>query len=387
MRTRIIAMSALAASAFCYVATETMPIGILSLIAGDLGVSRAAVGLLITGYAVTVAIVTIPLTYGTRNVPRRRLLVVLLFALTVANLLSALAPTYGVLLAARLGAALSQAIFWAVVAPVVAAMFDVTVRGRVGAVVFAGASLGPMLGVPAGTWLGQQYGWRSAFLALTGLALAAFVTLLAGMPDVRVAETHAATGTSPDARRYAVVVAVTTLSVAGLYTAFTYTEVFLTAVTGFAAAAVAPLLLARGIADFAGIAAGGYAGDRWQRGAVAGSVLLVAAALIAQYAAGESRSVTAVLLAVTGFGIGALTPALQNRVLEVAPGSTDMASAGNSVAFNVGIAGGSLLGAAVLSGPGARATALAGGLLALAALLLFAAEPVIVRRTPVTIRR
>ncbi|MBO3743360.1 MFS transporter [Actinoplanes flavus] len=387
MHTRIIAMSALAASAFGYVATETMPIGVLSPIAGDLGVSRAAVGLLVTGYAVTVAITTIPLTYGTRHVPRRRLLVTLLFALTVANLLSALAPTYGVLLAARLGAALSQAIFWAVVAPVVAAMFDVTVRGRAGAVVFAGASLGPMLGVPAGTWLGQQYGWRSAFLALTGLALAAFVALLAGLPDVRVAETHAATGTSPDARRYAVVVAVTTLSVAGLYTAFTYTEVFLTAVTGFAAAAVAPLLLARGVADFAGIVAGGYASDRWQRGAVSGSVLLVAAALIAQYAVGESGPVTAVLLAVTGFGIGALTPALQNRVLEVAPGSTDMASAGNSVAFNVGIAGGSLLGAAVLSGPGVRATALAGGLLALSALLLFAAEPMIARRTPVTIRR
>ncbi|MEV0898289.1 MFS transporter [Actinoplanes sp. NPDC049802] len=386
MHNRILAMSALAASAFCYVATETMPIGLLSLIADDLGVSRAAVGLLITGYAVTVAIVTIPLTYGTRNVPRRRLLVVLLLALTAANLLSALAPTYGVLLAARLGAALSQAIFWAVVAPVVAAMFDVTVRGRVSAVVFAGASLGPMLGVPAGTWLGQQYGWRSAFLALTGLALAAFAALLAGMPDVRVAETHAATGTNPDARRYAVIVAVTALSVAGLYTAFTYTEVFLTAVTGFAAGAVAPLLLARGVADFAGIAAGGYAGDRWQRGAVTGSVLLVAASLLAQYVAGGSRPATAVLLAVNGFAIGSLTPALQNRVMEVAPGSTDMASAGNSVAFNIGIAGGSLTGAVVLTEAGARATALTGGLLALLALLVFAAEPLIVRRTPVTIR-
>ncbi|MEU4619739.1 MFS transporter [Actinoplanes sp. NPDC023801] len=185
---------------------------------------------------------------------------------------------------------------------------------------------------------------------------------------------------------YAVLATVTTLSVAGLYAAFTYTEILLTAVTGFAAAAVAPLLLARGVADFAGIAAGGYASDRWQRGAVTGSVAVLAVSLLAMYATAASRPVTAVLLAVTGFAIGALTPALQNRVMEVAPGGTEMASAGNSVAFNIGIAAGSLLGAAVLQESGARATALAGGLLSAAALLLFLAEPLIARRTPEMIR-
>jgi DHA1 family inner membrane transport protein len=382
----MVPLLALAAAAFCYVATETMPIGILTLIAGDLGVSSPAVGLLITGYAVTVAVITIPLTYATRHVPRRRLMIVLLAVLVMANLLSAAASTYPVLLGARLLAAVSQAIFWAVVAPVVAAMFDITVRGRVNAVVFAGASLGPMLGVPAGTWIGQQSGWRAAFLALAVLALAAFAALVAGMPAVEVSATHAATGTNPDRRRYAIIVTVTTLSVAGLYTAFTYTEILLTAVTGFAAAAVAPLLLARGVADFAGIAAGGYASDRWQRGAVTGSVAVLAVSLLALYATAASRPAAAVLLAVTGFAVGALTPALQNRVMEVAPGSTDMASAGNSVAFNVGIAAGSLLGAIVLEGSGARATALAGGLLSVGAMLLFLAEPLIARRTPEMIR-
>jgi DHA1 family inner membrane transport protein len=378
---------ALAAAAFCYVATETMPIGILTLVAGDLGVPPQAVGFLITGYAVTVAVVTIPLTYVTRNVPRRRLMIVLVGVLVLANLLSAASPSYPFLLGARLLAALSQAIFWAVVAPVVAAMFDVTVRGRVNAVVFAGASLGPMLGVPAGTWIGQQHGWRAAFLALAALALVAFTALALRMPPVEVAATHAATGTNPDRRRYAILVAVTTLSVAGLYASFTYTEMFLTQVTGFAAAALAPLLLARGIADFGGIAAGGWASDRWQRGAVTGSVTVLAAALLTMYLTAHDRAATVVLLAVTGFAIGALTPALQNRVLEVAPGSTDMASAGNSVAFNIGIAGGSLAGAAVLDGPGVRATALAGGLLALAALALFLAEPLLTRRTPEVVRR
>ncbi len=368
------ALAALAVSAFCYVATETLPIGLLSLISDDLGVSPSSAGLLVTGYAITVSVVTFPLTWATRRVPRRRLIATLLAVLVVSTIATALAPTYVVLLGVRLVVALSQALFWAVVGPIVSAMFEVRVRGRVNAVVFAGASLGPMLGVPAGTWIGQQHGWRAAFLALAGLALTAYLMLIFLMPKIEVANSHAATGTTPDARRYAVVVVVTALSVAGLYTAFTYTELFLTAVTGFAAAALGPLLLARGVADFAGIAAGGAATDRRQRAAIIAPVALLAVALFASYSAASSKPVTAVLLAVTGFGLGALTPALQNRVLEVAPGSTDMASAGNSVAFNVGIAGGSLLGAGMLETYGARATPLAGGVLVVAALAVLAGE-------------
>lgn len=374
------ALAALAVSAFCYVATETLPIGLLSLISGDLGVSPSSAGLLVTGYAVMVSVVTFPLTWATRRVPRRRLVATLLAVLVVSTIASAAAPTYTVLLGVRLVVALSQALFWAVVGPIVSAMFEVRVRGRVNAVVFAGASLGPMLGVPAGTWIGQQHGWRSAFLSLAGLALIAYLMLIFLMPKIEVANSHAATGTTPDARRYAVVVVVTALSVAGLYTAFTYTELFLTTAAGFAAAALGPLLLARGVADFAGIAAGGAATDRWQRTAIIAPVALLSAALFASYSAATSKPVTAVLLVVTGFGLGALTPALQNRVLEVAPGSTDMASAGNSVAFNVGIAGGSLLGAGVLDTYGARATPLAGGFLVAAALVVLAAESLLPAR-------
>ncbi|MEU4420551.1 MFS transporter [Actinoplanes sp. NPDC024001] len=374
------ALLALATSAFCYVATETLPIGLLSLIADDLDVSLASTGLLVTGYAVTVAVVTFPLTYATRRVPRRRLMATLLGVLVVATLASAAARDYSVLLAARVVVALSQALFWAVVSPTVAAMFDLRIRGRVGSVVFAGAALGPMLGVPAGTWIGQHFGWRAAFLALAGMALVAFAALLLLMPDVVVDETHAATGTSPDARRYAIVVTATTLSVAGLYTSFTYTEVFLTEAAGFTAAALGPLLLVRGVVDFAGIAAGGAGTDRWQRGTLIGSVVILALALLGMFAATGSKLATTLLLAATGFGLGALTPALQNRVMEVAPGSTDLASAGNSVAFNVGIAAGSLLGAGVLGGAGARETALVGGLLVVAALAVLLAEPLVAGR-------
>ena len=149
----------------------------------------------------------------------------------------------------------------------------------------------------------------------------------------------------------------TALSVGGLFTAFTYTAVFLTDVSRFAPGAIGLLLLIRGLADFAGITAGGIARDRHQRVAMVTPVLLLAVALLGMFLLAGSPVATGVLLAPSGFAMGALTPALQNRVLEVAPGSADLAAAGNSAAFNVGIAGVSLLGAVVLSRFGVRGTA------------------------------
>lgn len=227
------ALIALSVSAFCYVAIETLPIGILPLIATDLNVSLSHTGLLVTGYAATVAIVSVPLTYLTQRIPRRRLLTVLLGVLVVATVVSAAARDYQLLFSARVVVALTQALFWAIVAPVAAGMFPLRVRAKVTAVVFAGGSLGPMLGVPAGTWLGQHLGWRAAFLALAALALAAFGAIVTLLPAISDTSTHSFTGTNPNARRYATVVIATALSVGGLFTAFTYTAVFLTDVTGF----------------------------------------------------------------------------------------------------------------------------------------------------------
>jgi MFS transporter, DHA1 family, inner membrane transport protein len=368
------ALLALSVTAFCYVAMETLPIGILELISADLDVSLSTTGLLVTGYALTVAVVSLPLAVVTKRIPRRALLIVLLAVLVVGTVISASVQSYQQLLLVRIVIATSQALFWAVVAPTVASMFPVHVRGRVSSVVFSGAALAPMVGVPAGTWLGQEAGWRWSFVALAGLALVAFSAVVGLLPPVRIEESHAATGTSPDARRYWVVVVTTTLAVAGLFTAFTYTAVFLTGVSGLAVGTVALALLARGVADFMGITVGGIFTDHHQRLAVLVPVALLAAAHIGLYLVARPPLAATILLAVTGFAMGALTPALQNRVMEVAPGRTDLASAGNSAAFNVGIAGGSWLGAMVLAAFGVRSTALVAGLLVVAALVVALAE-------------
>jgi DHA1 family inner membrane transport protein len=373
----VAALLALAMGAFCYVAMETMPVGLLSLISEDFGVSLADAGMLVTGYGLTVAIVSVPLAYATRRVPRRLLLSVLLGVFVLATLVSAAAESYLLLLGARVVVALSQAVFWAVVGPAAAGLFPLRVRGRATATVFGGSALAPMLGVPAGTWIGQQAGWRWTFVALAGFGLLALLLIATLMPTTPVGAGHAATGTAPSVRRYWILVATTVLAITGLFTAFTYTAPFLTDASGFPAAALGPLLLVRGVVNFSGIVVAGAVVDRRHRATMVGSLLALVVSLAGAYLFVGSQLAVAVMLALSGFALGALTPALQNRVLEVAPGSSDLASAGNSAAFNVGIAGGAFLGGVVLSGAGAAATALVGGLVAAAALLLVLLEPII----------
>ncbi|MEN3305286.1 MAG: transporter, family, inner rane transport protein [Micromonosporaceae bacterium] len=375
----VAALLSLAVTAFCFVAMETLPVGLLPLISASLHVSLSATGLLVTWYAVTVAVVSLPLAYLAQGMSRRRLVSGLLAVLVVATLVAAAAPGYALLLAARIVIALTQALFWAVVAPAAAGMFPIAVRGRVMSIVFSGAALAPMVGVPAGTWLGQQAGWRAAFYALAGLALVALVAIVALMPDGTAQNSHAATGTNPSRVRYWVVVLVTTLSVTGLFTAFTYTSTFLTDVGRLPVAAVSLALLSRGIADFCGISVGGVLTDRHQRTAIVLPMTLLTIALLGMYLFG-TRSLTVVaLLTLSGFAMGSLTPGLSNRVLEVAPGSTELASAGNSAAFNVGIAAGSFLGGVVLTASGIRATALVGGIAAAVGLGIAVAEPLLAR--------
>jgi len=144
-----LALAALSVATFCYVTVEVLPIGLLTVIAADLHKSRSQTGLLVTGYAVVVIIASIPLARVTQRVPRRLVLGVTLGVLVLATLASAAAHSYSVLLAARLVTALTQAMFWSVVASTATGMFPAAVHGRVVSRLSMGNSLAPVLGVPA----------------------------------------------------------------------------------------------------------------------------------------------------------------------------------------------------------------------------------------------
>ncbi|MCO1656866.1 MFS transporter [Pseudonocardia humida] len=370
----VITLLALSLSTFVFVTTETLPIGLLPLIADDLGVTQAAVGLLVTGYGMVVVLATIPLTRFTRRVRRRPLLAALLGVSVVGTSVSALADDYPVLLASRLGVALSQALFWSVVTPAAAALFPAATRGRALSILYAGSSLAAVAGVPVGTWLGQLAGWRSAFLAVAALGLIPLLVVAVLLPEAPAGGHESDRGSAPDRGRYLALLAATALAVSGAFSAFTYVSPFLVEVAGFPLAATGPLLLARGIAGVLGVLAVGLLVDRNPWLTMTAVVGLQAVALGAQYALGAVPVVAVVAVAAAGLALSALAAVLGARALVVAPGSTAMASAGASTAFNVGITGGALLGGLLLPA-GVGTTALAGALLSLAALVVLLAEP------------
>ncbi|GAB3971657.1 MFS transporter [Actinoallomurus acanthiterrae] len=368
---------ALAVAAFCYGTTENLPVGLLPLISADLRTSLSSTGLLVTGYGLTVAVVSVPLTSAVVRIPRRLLLSGLLVTFVVSTWISAAASTYWMLLAARVVTALSQAVFWPVAAVTAAGVFAPELRGRAAATVFAGGSLAVVLGVPAGTWLGGQAGWRVAFLSLSGLGLLALVVIVVLMPGVVPRESGPAAGDTPDARRYWLLVVTIVLAITGFFTTQTYISTFLTRVSGFSPDRIGLLLFVQGIADSAGIACSGVVVDRSPTRAMIGSLALLAVALLGLYAFGTTPWAAVLFLTLSGFPLPGLVTALQSRVLQVAPGNADVASAGTSAAFNVGIGGGALVGGLLLPGLGVRALALAGGLLAVVALAVLAGEPLL----------
>jgi MFS transporter, DHA1 family, inner membrane transport protein len=372
----VVALGALALSTFAYVTTETLPIGLLPLIAHDLGRTTQAVGLLVTAYGLVVVVASVPLTRLTRRIDRRRLLIGLLAVFVAATAFSALAVDYRMLLAARLVIALSQALFWAVVTPAAAAIFRPAVRPRAVSILYAGGSVAALAGVPAGTWLGQLTSWRIAFLALSAVGVVILAVPIRLLPRTAPGGSDADHGSAPDRGRYWAIVTYTALTVTGAFASFTYINPFVTQVGGFAEGTVSPLLFVRGLAGLVGVFVVAYlvGRDGWRT--MTGLIGAQAVALAGLWVVGgASPAATILLICVTGFTLAALSAALGARILEVAPGSSDMAAAGASTAFNVGITVGAFTGSLLLPVFGVRSTALAGALFTVAALAVALAEP------------
>ncbi|GAA2229017.1 sugar transporter [Kitasatospora cystarginea] len=375
-RRAVAVLAALMLAAFTFNTTESLPIGLLRLISADLGVSLPAIGYLVTGYGLTVAVASLPLAHATRAVPRRHVLSALLAALALASLLPAAGSSYRLLLAARLVTALAQALFWAVMGPVAVGLFPPEARGRVVGALSAAGSLALVLGVPVGTWLGRRGGWQLPLVVVAGLGLVSLLVIALLLPTTRPDQGHAAYATTRDTRRFAIVLATTALSVTGAFTGYTYL-VDLLGTSGFSDSAVGALLLVSGVSGVLGVSAVGPLLDRFPRGTLITPVATQAVGMLGLYTAGGSRPAAVAALVVLGGSLGPVFTATQNQMLRCAPGRTEIALAANSGAYNAGIAAGALLGGLVLHGTAVRQTFLAGGLLTLAALavLLVGGQP------------
>ena len=342
---------ALALGGFGIGLTEFVIAGLLPEVAADFHVDAAAAGWLISGYALAVAAGAVGLTAVTR-LPRKTVLLGLMVLFILGNAISALASDYPTMLAGRLVAALCHGAFFGIGSVVAASLVDPSRKARAIAIMFTGLTAANVLGVPFGTLLGQQFGWRSTFWAITVVgvvALAGVAVLVPGGSAASDQATGAASGLRTELRAFRsgqlwLSLAATVLGFGGMFGAFTYIAYTLTGLSGFPATAVPWLLILFGLGLFAGNAIGGRFADRSIDGTLL-VVLGVLALILAAFALLAAQPVAAVvaLVLMGAFGF-ATVPGLQLRVLRSADAAPTLASGANIAAFNVGNALGAWLG-------------------------------------------
>ncbi|TFV64547.1 MFS transporter [Geodermatophilus sp. DF01-2] len=362
------ALLALAIGAFGIGTTEFVVMGMLPEIAEGLGVSVPSVGLLISAYAVGVVVGAPTLTALGVRFPPRRTLVALMAVFTVGNALSALAPTYETLAAARVLTALAHGSFFGVGAVAARRLVAPDRATRAISLMLVGLTLANVIGVPLGTFVAQQSSWRLVLGAVTVVGLVTIAGLLAWMPR-ELGEPGDLRSELAAFRRGQVwlVLGLTMVGFSALFAVYSYVSPILTELGGIPVEWVTPVLALFGIGTTVGTLVGGRLGDRYGFSFVAVGLLATAVVLAAFAVLARSPVAAVVLLVLFGTLAFALGPVVQNGVIEAARvRGGSLVSAANQGAFNVANALGAALGAAVLSaGLGYTAPIWVGALLAL----------------------
>lgn len=380
---------ALAVASFLSISGEMLPTGLLPEMGDDLGVSEASVGLLVSVFAFTVVFTSPVLTHFTSRFPRHRLLVGLIVVIAIGAAGTALAPTYGVMVGARILGGLAHGVFWAITGAYAAHLVPPDQVGRALAVSSSGGTLAFVLGVPLGTALGQAVGWRVAFAILAVLMIAGALLVWRLLPDVgsgaadaeafRRQGSEAMTGATPlgpgalatgsisivqkgtksrellDASVLGVVAScvVTGVFMIGHYSLYTYIAPFLERSSGLSSSSLSLALFAYGIAGALGLVLVGVVLGK--RPALAIPVLMGFVALtVVGLLVFEGQAVPSfVVFVILGITFGALPPLLQVRLLQLAPARIrDISNSFYTSSFNAGIGAGALIGGFVLSGAG-----------------------------------
>jgi MFS transporter, DHA1 family, inner membrane transport protein len=369
-----LALYALTAGAFGIGVTEFVIMGLLIDVSKDLGVSISAAGLLISGYALGVVIGAPILGAISGKWSRKTLLMALMVVFTVGNLACAIAPDYWTLMAARVLTAFAHASFFGVGSVVATGLVAPNKKASAIAIMFTGLTVANILGVPFGTWLGQAYGWRSTFWAVTliGIAALAVIALLVPKDTASDDRQEASQGVLAVLGRRSVLLGllVTVLSWVGVFAGFTYIAPILTEITGFSESAVSPILLVFGGGLVVGNLFGGWMADRHLVPTIVGSLVALAVILLAMTAAIHQPILAVIAIGLFGAAAFATVSPLQMWVLAKAEGAGQgLASSFNIAAFNLGNAIGAWLGGAVIDhGPGLGAVTFVAGLVPIAAL-------------------
>lgn len=364
---------ALALGGFGIGLTEFVITGLLPEVAADYGVTETTAGWLVTGYALAVIVGALGLTAATTRLPRKPVLLGLLVLFIVGNTLSAIAPTYEVMMSGRVIAALCHGAFFGIGSVVAANMVERSKRASAVALMFTGLTASNVLGVPFGTFLGQALGWRSTFWAIVVIGVVALVGVLVLVPTVRATEVPSLARELGAFRSGQVWLSLgmTVLGYGGMFGAFTYIAYTLTSVSGFPSSAVPWLLVVFGV----GLFVGNFVGGKLAARSIDRTLLVVLVALtvvLGLFAlVATSPVLTVIALVLMGaFGF-ATVPALQTRVMQYADHAPTLASGANIAAFNLGNALGAWIGGlTIAAGLGYTSPIWAGAGITLAAVAL-----------------
>ncbi|MFC3625877.1 MFS transporter [Vogesella amnigena] len=383
-----LALWALTLSAFAIGTTEFVIVGLIPTIAADLQVSLPSAGLLVSLYALGVAVGAPLLTALSNRMPRKALLLSLMALFTVGNLIAWQAPGYQTLVLARLLTGLAHGVFFSIGSTIATGLVPREKAASAIATMFSGLTVALVSGVPLGTWIGQAFGWQSTFLAVSLLGVLAFIGSLLLVPRSlpRPAPASLASQLAVLAKpRLLLVYAMTALGYGGSFTAFTYLAPMLQQVSGLRASAVGLVMLAYGLSVAVGNVWGGKLADRL--GPVRALQIIFAGLaavllLLTLTAASPWLVVLTVLLwgAVAFGNVAGLQLYVVQQAEHAAPQAVDVASGLNIAAFNVGIAFGAWAGGHIVASLGIMHTPWIGALIVLAAWLLTSWSGVLDRR-------
>jgi predicted MFS family arabinose efflux permease len=373
-----LALWALTLSAFAIGTTEFVIVGLIPTIAASLQVSVPSAGLLVSLYALGVAVGAPVLTALTGRVPRKLLLLGLMLLFTAGNLVAWMAPGYEALMAARVLTGLAHGVFFSIGSTIATSLVPKEKAASAIALMFSGLTVALVTGVPLGTFIGQHFGWQMTFLAVAMLGVIAFIGIALLVPKAIAGRkpssllTQMAVLKKP---RLLLVYAMTTLGYGGTFVAFTYLAPILQQVAGFSAGAVGLVMLVYGVSVAFGNIWGGKLADR--KGPIPALqivfALLAAVLLVLQFTAANKVAVLVTVLAWGAVAFGNV-PGLQVYVVQRAgrdaPQAVDVASGLNIAAFNVGIALGAWGGGIIVDRIGLMATPWIGALVVLGAFLL-----------------
>lgn len=382
-----LALLALAIGAFGIGTTEFVIMGLLPEVAADFQVSIPTAGFLVTGYALGVVLGAPLMTALGTRVTRKRMLMLLMGLFVVGNVISAVAPVFGVMVVGRVIASLAHGAFFGIGTVVAADLVAPQKKAGAIAMMFTGLTVANLVGVPLGTYIGQSAGWRTTFFAVAAIGVIGLLGVARLVPEqsrregVRLRDELAAFRNV----QVLLAMAMTVLGFGGVFAAITYITPMMTGIAGYSTSSVTWLLVLLGLGMVGGNLIGGRFADRHLMPLLYVSLGALAVVLALFTLTAHNKITAAVTIALIG-GLGfATVPPLQKRVLDQAAEAPTLASAANIGAFNLGNALSAWLGGLVISaGLGYTAPNWIGAALAASALALAVVSGVLERRTVTT---